>query len=130
MKAAAILMSHKLTDEQCAELSSRWSVTEIKSLPPDLQERWSNVPPDGPFPLAWILPILTWLEHETLPRDIVVIHGEPGCVYTAVTWCFRNERLPVYATTARFVEEHRQSDGSIVMRRVFRHYSFRPYPRL
>lgn len=126
----ALLISHTLTTEQVHEAKTVWGVRAFCPLPPDLQGRWSQVPPDGPFPVAHVQPIVEWLERETREGDLVFVQGEAGAVVWVVQWCWRANRIPVYATTVRQVEEKQRPDGSVETRRVFRHVTFRVYPRL
>lgn len=128
MRTAAVLLSHALTDAQVEDLRRNWSAEIVKTLPEELQRRWSNVPPDGPFPVGWLAPLIAWLEAETAEDDVVVVQGEPGCVYYVVNWCFRHRRLPLYAATAREAQEERRPDGTVITQRVFRHRGFRAYP--
>lgn len=128
MKTAVLLMSHTLTPEQQTELMTHWRAPRIVVPPPELLERWSSVPPDGPYPHRWIEPLILWLENETRQGDLVVVQGEPGSVFCVVHWCFAHGRVPLYATTAREVHEEQLPDGSVVTQRVFRHRNFRAYP--
>jgi hypothetical protein len=57
------------------------------------------------------------------------VQGEFGAVYLVVSWCHREGRIPVYATTARRYESRRQPDGSIKNIHLFKHVNFRRYPR-
>jgi len=125
----ALLISHTLTPEQIREVQTVWGVSDFCPLPPDLQACWSQVPPDGPFPVAHVQPIVEWLEQETREGDLVFVQGEAGAVVWVVQWCWWHGRVPVYATTVRQVEEHCLPDGSVETRRVFRHVTFRLYPR-
>lgn len=129
VKYMALLISHALTPEQVDEAKRVWGVAAFLPLPSALQERWSQVPPDGPFPVAHVQPIVEWLEQETREGDLVFVQGEAGAVVWVVQWCWRANRIPVYATTVRQVEEQRHPDGSVATRRVFRHVLFRLYPR-
>ena len=124
----ALLFSHQLTDIQEREAKEVWGVNQFLSLPDSLQKRWSSIPPEGSFSSKWLQPILFWLEEKTSPNDLVLIQGEFGAVYTMVTWCHNNERLPVYATTKRRFESCRLPDGSNRNRHVFQHVNFRRYP--
>jgi hypothetical protein len=37
--------------------------------------------------------------------------------------------VPIYATTARYLEEHRLDDGRVEQKRIFQHVRFRKYER-
>ncbi|MGI6127838.1 MAG: CRISPR-associated protein Csx20 [Planifilum sp.] len=125
----ALLFSHVLTEEQKQEAREEWEIGTFLPLPADLQSRWSQVPPEGPFPREWLQPVMAWLSRETEPGDIVLVQGEFGAVYQVVSWCHREGRIPVYATTARRYESRRQPDGTVKNIHLFRHVNFRRYPR-
>ena len=124
-----LLFSHELTAGQKKELSHRWGIVHFQSLPEDLQQRWSNVPPDLPEVASHVQPILNWLQGEAKPGDLVLIQGDFGATYTAVSFCFRHQLVPIYATSKREHREEPQQDGSVVQVHRFNHVQFREYKR-
>jgi hypothetical protein len=128
MKQMALLFSHTLTEEQENEARERWGVTRFLPVPEELQSRWSQVPVEGPFPKEWMIPIVEWLEGHTQSGDLVLVQGEFGAVYFIVQWCYRNERIPLYATTVRINTEHVLPNGTTRITKIFSHVNFRVYP--
>ena len=45
----------------------------------------------------------------------------------AVSFCFRHQLVPIYATTERLHKETVTEDGSIAIHKVFQHRLFRRY---
>lgn len=65
MKKCAILLSHKVNPEQEQELREKWGVGSIHFPPQDIQSRFSQIPPEGEYPMEHIQPVLDWLEETT-----------------------------------------------------------------
>ncbi|WP_132770397.1 hypothetical protein [Tepidibacillus fermentans] len=45
-------------------------------LPPDLQEIWSNIPPEGELNAKWLEPIKDWIGRNANQGDLLLIQGE------------------------------------------------------
>lgn len=74
-----LIFSHQLTEEQKQQAEALWKVTEYVSLPSDLQARWSNIPPEGNWSVAWVQPIQAWVQVSARPQDSVVSAGRVRC---------------------------------------------------
>lgn len=122
-----LLFSHALTSEQEQDACATLQVQNIQSLPEELQQRWSNVPPDLETIHAHIQPILDWLRAQAHPGDYVLIQGDFGAVYRAVCFAQEHGLTPLYATTTRRVKETRLPDGRVESTRVFQHVRYRRY---
>lgn len=122
-----LLFSHTLTAEQKEELSVRWDIEHFRPLPEDLQQIWSNVPPDVPGVESHVQPVLDWLNTEAKSGDVVLVQGDFGATYLTVTFCFRNQLVAIYAATRRVHQETVDNDGSIATHKVFQHALFREY---
>ena len=128
-RKAILLFSHILTPEQERELREGWNVTSIVSLPSELQQLWSGVPPHLETLSFYLGPLLSWLEAEASPGDVAVIQGEFGAVYLTVQKALSLGITPLYATTQREIRSVPQPDGAVKQERVFRHIRFRIYGR-
>ena len=122
-----LLFSHALTGEQERDARASLGVEEILPLPENLQQRWSNVPPDLETVQEHIGPALNWLGEQARPGDYVLIQGDFGAVYRAVCVALEQGLTPLYATTARRVKETRLPDGRVESTRVFQHVRYRRY---
>ena len=127
MHTLFLLFSHTLTPDQVADAEQTLSVTAFVALPPSVQVLWSDIPPDAETLTAHLQPVLNWLTATAQPGDYVLVQGDFGAVYAAVTAALQHDLIPIYATTARRTLEIRQPDGSIQIQRVFRHVRFRRY---
>ncbi|GAK59328.1 hypothetical protein U27_06312 [Candidatus Vecturithrix granuli] len=122
-----LLFSHALTGEQERDARTSLGVEEILALPENLQQRWSNVPPNLATLDEHLQPVLDWLGDQARPGDYVLIQGDFGAVYRAVRFALEHGLTPLYATTARRVKETRLPDGRVESNRVFQHVRYRRY---
>ena len=129
MKTMFILMSHVLTEDQMNDAQRNHGVTDFMYLPKELQEKFSNVPPELESLTEYISPFLTFVKNNAKEGDMVCIQGEMGVVVSIVTEL--RVYLPsvqcVYATTQRVMEEVKNNDGSVTKVSVFKHVRFRLY---
>lgn len=126
MTKLILLFSHKLTNEQMGSAEKELNVNEFVYLPSDLQEKWSNVPPDADELADYLNPIKEWVKSVSNKGDYILIQGDFGVSYLMVQWAFDNGYIPVYATTKRNVVEI-EENGETVTIRKFQHCKFRKY---
>jgi energy-converting hydrogenase Eha subunit F len=81
-----LLFSHKLTQEQSDD-AKRLGISEFVSLPQELQNKFSNVPPELESITEYIKPIKEFLEQNLTSKDIVLIQGDFGVVCEIVKFC-------------------------------------------
>ncbi len=122
-----LLFSHSLTDEQLNDAQKTLRIQECISLPEELQARWSDVPPELEMIDDLLQPLFDWLLKEARPGDFLLVQGDFGVVYLAVTFAFAYKFVPVYATTQRKVMEKRLPDGKVQVQRMFQHVRYRRY---
>jgi len=127
MRRAFLLFSHHLTPAQEKELADKWDASLLRPMPEALKKLWGNVPPETPSVREWVQPVLAWVESEAVPGDVILVQGDYGATFLAVSWALSKGLMPVYATTERLLEEAVQPDGSVVQKRIFRHVRFRRY---
>lgn len=80
----------------------------------------------GSLPVDSLSKVIEWIEAESVEGDYVLVQGDFGATFYIVDYCFKNGRVPIYATTNRKVEEKREN-GTIKINRVFKHENFRKY---
>ncbi|WP_027003425.1 CRISPR-associated protein Csx20 [Hugenholtzia roseola] len=122
-----LLFSHALTVEQVSDARNSLGVGQIETLPADLQVLFSNVPPDLESLQAYAEPLLAHIRNHTQVGDYLLIQGDFGMTTLLVSYCLKNGRIPLYATTERQSIDEVQPDGSIKTQRIFRHKRFRKY---
>jgi len=126
MRRMFLLFSHTLTKEQIEDAEVTLKVNEFVYLPKDLQEKFSNVPPNIEDIVSYSKIFISYLEKNLKKNDIVLIQGDFGVVYNIVEFCKRNGIIAVYSTTAR-VSKEKEVDGKIIKVSEFRHIKFRKY---
>lgn len=129
MKTLFLLFSHSLTEEQKQDARQNLGITNFVKLPEDLQQIFSDVPPELESLDEYLEPILAWLDqYASNWEDYILIQGDFGVTYYLVDYCkSANMAVPVYATTKRQSVDEKQADGSIVTKRIFKHVQFRAY---
>ena len=123
-----LLFSHKLTSEQIKDAKENLGVKEFVYLPKDLQERFSNVPPEIDDIKEYSKIFINFLEKNASSEDYVLIQGDFGIVFWVVEYCRENNLKAVYATTKRVVKEE-VIDGKVIKISEFKHVRFRYYFR-
>ena len=129
MRKIFLLFSHKLSEAQIKELKEQFNIHSCVKLPSDLQNLWSNFPPENSFPEKIADKFIAYLKKNSKEEDLVLVQGEFGLVFYIVDWCLKNKRIPVYSTTKRIFREEKQPDGSIKNIHIFKHINFRSYRR-
>ncbi len=127
MPTLYLLFSHSLTPDQVEDAQQSLGVNRLISLPADLQQLFSNVPPDLLSLEEYLQTISTWLSEQVQAGDYVLVQGDFGATYSLVNYCKQIGAVPIYATTERKSIDTTQPDGSIVTQRVFKHKIFRMY---
>jgi hypothetical protein len=122
-----LIFNHTITDTQRADARSSLRVDRIVTLPPDLQEIWSNIPPDATEIRPLLEPLRMWLQSQAEQGDFVLIQGDFGACYLMVTATWEMGLVPVYSTTRRQASEEVQPDGSVTLVHRFEHVLFRKY---
>lgn len=121
-----LLFSHLLTAEQVAD-AQRLGISDFIYLPAQLQERWSNLSPEGEVPGDLLNELDQWLAGVCQAGDYVLVQGDYGLTFALVGRCIERELIPVYATTVRRAVESKDPGGGVLISRVFRHCQFREY---
>ena len=126
-KKLMLLFSHQITPIQ--ELYARTSleVTDIHSLPVQLRELWSRIPPEMESIELYLKPIQEWVVKNAVKKDYILIQGDFGATFLMITFAFEQGLFPVYATSVRKASEKILPDGSVKMEHVFQFCRFRQY---
>ncbi len=124
-----LLFNHAVTEPQRRDAETCLDVTAFVPLPKDLQNLWSQVPPDENGLFEYLAPVRRWLKSQSKPGDFVLIQGDFGAVYLMVRFALDNGLSPIYSATVRTAHEEPQPDGSIRLTHYFSHQRFRFYGR-
>ena len=130
MKTLFLLFSHSLTEDQKQDAQDSLGVSEFVSLPVELQQMFSNVPPELEELDDYLDPIIDWINDNAYDEsDYILIQGDYGATYSLIK--YMNYRgtfaTPIYATTERKWVDTVQDDGGILTLRIFKHKRFRKY---
>lgn len=121
-----LFFSHKLTDEQIYDAKENLGISEFVYLPDDLQNKFSNVPPEINDIKAYSMEFINYLEKNAKKEDYVLIQGDFGIVFWVVEYCKNNNLKAVYSTTKRIAKEMKIK-GKIIKTSEFEHIRFRFY---
>ncbi len=127
MKTLYLLFSHTLTAEQDIDAKQSLGISEIIKLPEELQQQWSNVPADAESIKKMLKPFKKWLKENVSTADYVLIQGDFGMTYSLVRFALKKGFTPIYATTERVSVEEQLPDGTVTLKKVFKHKRFRKY---
>ena len=129
MPSLFLIFNHQFTPDQEADARRTLEVTRFIPLPEELQEQWSNVPPDFTALTDYLKPLHDWISVQAQAGDFVLIQGDFGACCLMVNFALENSLVPVYSTTKREAEEEYGQDGSIKLTHRFEHRIFRKYGR-
>ena len=127
--ALFLLFNHKLTPFQEADSRASLGIRRIVPAPPEIQETWSNVPPDLEGLTVYLRPVFAWLAGEAKPGDFILVQGDFGASCLVADFSQGRNLNPVYSTTVREAEEEHLPDGSVRTVHRFKHRMFRHYGR-
>ena len=126
MSKMFLFFSHKLTDEQIKDAKENLKIKEFVYLPKDLQEKFSNVPPEIDDIKKYSEIFIDFIKKNMKKEDFALIQGDFGVVYHLVNFCKKNNIKAVYSTTKRISKE-KEINGKIVKVSEFKHVKFRFY---
>jgi hypothetical protein len=126
MKKMILLFSHELTQDQKSDAKENLGVVEFIKLPIDLQNLWSNIPPELEELDNYLEPIKDFIKKNIQREDFALVQGDFGATCRISSFVKSIGATPIYATTRRDVEE-REINGKIVKTSVFEHIRFRRF---
>ena len=127
MKKMFLLFSHKLTPAQIEDGKKNLGIDEFVYLPKELQQIWSNVPPEKTLKVGEHLkPIKEYIADNSKKGDYLLVQGDFGATYEMVSFAKILGKNAVYATTKREFEE-KQIGDKIIKTSIFTHICFKAY---
>ncbi|MBB5022254.1 CRISPR-associated protein Csx20 [Desulfurispira natronophila] len=127
MKSLFLIFSHRLTAEQEQDARENLGITHFVPLPSELQELWSNLPPEPDEIHPLLQPIKQWVARHAVSGDIALVTGDFGATWNMVNFCHSLGIIAVYATSRRMVIEERGAQGTTIKRSIFDHVRFRTF---
>lgn len=128
MKKFIVLMSHDMSEIQKNDAYENLKITKIIEAPPHIKKIWGNIDPISDLNTTKLDEVVSWIKENSNKQDYVLVQGEFGATFYIVDYCFKNNLIPVYATSIRRVEETRQGE-KVITNRVFVHEGYRRYIR-
>ncbi|ETJ36402.1 hypothetical protein Q604_UNBC09336G0003 [human gut metagenome] len=128
MRNFVVLMSHDMSEIQKNDAYEKLKVTKIIEAPSEIKKIWGNINPISNLDTKFLEPVVLWISQSSKEEDYVLVQGEFGATFYIVDYCFKNNLIPVYATSLRRVDEIRQGDR-VITNRVFVHEGYRKYIR-
>ncbi len=121
-----LLFSHKLTPLQIKDAKETFGIDEFIYLPKNLQDIWSQIPPEKKEITSLLLPIKEYLLKEAKDGDVVLIQGDFGATYDMVNFCKSKGYIAIYSTNKRVAKEVTKGDKLIkiseFIHKVYRRY--------
>ena len=81
-----LLFNHELTQRQERDAERTLGADRIIDLPPDLKEKWRQVPPALPRIKDYLRPVMEWLGARAEKGDYVLIQGDFGACFIMVNF--------------------------------------------
>ena len=126
MKKLFLLFSHTLTASQELDAKESLEVEEFVQLPEDLQQLWSNIPPDIKELDAYLESLKSYIRKHGNKGDVFLIQGDFGGCYEMVNFIKSLGFVAVHSTTKRDVVE-KTVNGKVEKFSRFEHVIFRLY---
>ena len=126
MKQMFLLFSHKLTPLQEKDAKENLEVEKFVTLPDDLQNLWSNIPPELGKLDDYLIPLKKFIKANANEGDYVLIQGDFGGCYEMINFAKSLGLIAVHSTTKRDAVE-RVVDGKVEKFSRFEHVIFRKY---
>ena len=132
-KQVFVLISHQLLPEQKQELQNRFgnnsngttTIIELRYLPENLQQIWSNVLYDDKY-YTNLNEIIDYVFSILNKGDYVIVQGNWGYTYKLIEEAKKHNIIPLYAFSVRDSSEE-IINGEVVKTTTFRHQCFVEY---
>jgi hypothetical protein len=126
MKKMFLVFSHTLTPTQEADAKKSLGIEHFVTLPKELQEMWSNIPPQLTELSVYLEPLKQWLLLNANTGDMFLVQGDFGATFEMVNFIKSYGFVAVHATTKRDVVE-KTVNGVVEKISRFEHVIFRRY---
>jgi len=126
MKQLFLLFSHTLTQTQELDAKKTLGIETFVSLPKELQDLWSNIPPHLTELIDYLEPLKAYIRNHAKKGDVFLIQGDFGGCYEMVNFVKALGFMAVHSTTKRDVVE-KTINGKVEKFSRFEHVIFRSY---
>ncbi len=126
MKQLFLLFSHTLTKRQEQDAKESLGIEQFVSLPTELQELWSNIPPHLTELSVYLEPLKEYIRNHANEGDVFLVQGDFGGCCEMVNFIKSLGFKVVHSTTTRDVVE-KTVNGKVEKFSRFEHVIFRSY---
>ncbi len=126
MKQLFLLFSHTLTERQEADAKESLGVESFVTLPTELQELWSNIPPYLTELSVYLEPLKAYIRNHAKEGDVFLVQGDFGGCFEMVNFIKSLGFKVVHSTTKRDAVE-KIVNGKVEKFSRFEHVIFRQY---
>jgi hypothetical protein len=126
MRQLFLLFSHTLTATQEADAKTSLGIESFVTLPSELQELWSNIPPYLTELSVYLEPLKEYIRNHANEGDVFLVQGDFGGCYEMVNFIKSLGFMVVHSTTKRDAVE-KVVNGKVEKFSRFEHVIFRRY---
>ena len=126
MKKLFLLFSHTLTPAQELDAKESLNIESFVTLPNDLQQLWSNIPPYLKDVSGYLEPLKEYIQNNAEDGDVLLVQGDFGGCYEMINFIKFMGLTAVHSTTTRDVVE-KTVNGKVEKFSRFEHVIFRLY---
>ena len=126
MKRLFLLFSHTLTPKQELDALESLGVEAFVTLPTELQELWSNIPPHLTELSVYLEPLKEYIRNHANEGDVFLVQGDFGGCFEMVNFLKSLGFMAVHSTTKRDAVE-KIVNGKVEKFSRFEHVIFRRY---
>jgi hypothetical protein len=126
MKKLFLLFSHTLTPVQELDAKESLNIENFVTLPNDLQQLWSNIPPYLKDVSGYLEPLKEYIQNNAEDGDVLLVQGDFGGCYEMINFIKSLGLTAVHSTTTRDVVE-KTVNGKVEKFSRFEHVIFRLY---
>jgi hypothetical protein len=126
MRQLFLLFSHTLTATQEADAKTSLGIDSFVTLPSELQELWSNIPPYLTELSVYLEPLKEYIRNHANEGDVFLVQGDFGGCYEMVNFIKSLGFMVVHSTTKRDAVE-KVVNGKVEKFSRFEHVIFRRY---
>jgi peptidase E len=118
-----VLISHKMTEQQCSDAQKSLNVKRFHILPTD---KWSQVPAEMEDIDPHLSELKRNIESKAQKADLLFVQGDYGATFNMVQFAKEIGLVPVYATSVRRAYDVMEGERVVTVRE-FQHVRFRKY---
>ena len=126
MRQLFLLFSHTLTATQEADAKESLGIESFVTLPTELQELWSNIPPHIRELSVYLEPLKEYIRNHANEGDVILVQGDFGGCFEMVNFIKSLGFKVVHSTTKRDAVE-KTVNGKVEKFSRFEHVIFRSY---